>query len=427
MRYAIDGSNVLLGLRLNKKPSTRLLARLVSALWERGDTLQLFFDDSVQRLMSNQGLDAEWSALRDSLSHAGITPRFASRADPHIAEFCKGKSDAAVINFNDKMDSWNDRPSRIHRVRAYRKDKAVHLVLRDDATGKPILSVPAHESFQFGGIRFPSLNVGETAADHVIARDSGYVASGLTEGVLLIFALDASGSMGTTNSFDERLKSTHLNEVITSAIPRLRNSRLGQSGGLYIAILRFSDEVTPLLCPATGTPFASVNDWFTTLEGFNYLRGVTMSQTNLRLALQRAKELIQDALADEEHTGDIAAAWHASVVLITDGRHEVQRSDGTWETDEDVGPQALEIHMGLPGLIDGRIDVGCVGIGADVNRPFLADLASACTPTQRRMATTAGVISLLRDNRLFMCVDSNDRGFGEAIRAFIDVASSRAS
>ncbi len=42
MIYAIDGSNVLLGLRLNRKPSYRLFARLLAVLRERGVGFQLY-------------------------------------------------------------------------------------------------------------------------------------------------------------------------------------------------------------------------------------------------------------------------------------------------------------------------------------------------------------------------------------------------
>src|SRR5215210_6105480 len=110
-RYAIDGSNVLLGVRLNHKPSLRLFARLLQALRERGTDFQLFFDNSIERLMSSNGLATEWSSFKSSLAAAGITPTFAPRADPLIEAFCSTQG-AWVINSSDKMDSWNTRPSQ---------------------------------------------------------------------------------------------------------------------------------------------------------------------------------------------------------------------------------------------------------------------------------------------------------------------------
>jgi len=420
MKYAIDGSNVLLGLRLNKKPSDRLFARLLHALRERGADFQLFFDHSIEKLMAGEGLATEWSALRSALAAAGIRPIFAARADVLIEAFCHTHG-AWVINSSDKMDSWNTRPSQIHRARVHRNRSTLQLALIDDATGKFVFHTSAHEPFDFGGVRFPALNMQSTILEALIAPDSQYSAVA-AEGTLLILALDASGSMSQTNSYDGRPKSDHLNEIVKSAITRLRNSRIAE--GLYVAILRFENDVTPLLC-STGTVFASVNDWFATLGTFDYLQGITLEQTNIRLALQRSKELFQNTIADSDPVSALADSWRAAVVLITDGNHYVKRPDdsGTYETDADVGHQALDIHQGLSGLIGGRIDVGCVGIGTDVNQNLLVNIASQCTPTQRGMATRAGIGGLLLDDRLFIVVDSNNDKFGEAIRTFIDVAS----
>ena len=75
----------------------------------------------------------------------------------------------------------------------------------------------------------------------------------------------------------------------------------------------------------------------------------------------------------------------------------------------------------------GKIDVGCVGIGTDANGNLLASIASQCTPLQKRMAVNAGIAKLLNCDRLFINVDSNDSRFVEAMRTFIDVASSVAA
>jgi hypothetical protein len=420
MKYAIDGSNVLLGLRLNHKPSHRLFARLLHSLQERGVGFQVFFDNSIERLMAKEGLAAEWTALRGSLATAGVIPTFASRADPLIESFCSTQ-DAWVINSSDKMDSWNTRPSQIHRVRAHRNRNMLQLALIDDVTGKFVFHTTAHEAFHFGGVEFPSLNINNAVLETLIAPDTQF-SSPAAEGTLLVFALDASGSMGETNSYDGRPKTLHLNDTVKASIVRLRNSRIAE--GLYVAILRFENDVTPLLC-STGKVFSSINDWFEGVSSFDYLQGVRLAQTNIRLALQRSKELIQNTVADENSVYALADNWRAAVILVTDGNHCVERGDGsgTYESDVDVAPQALDIHQGLSGLIGGRIDVGCVGIGTDVNRDLLMNIASPCTPIQRGMANRAGIADLLLGDRLFINVDSKSERFGEAVRTFIDVAS----
>jgi uncharacterized protein YegL len=423
MKYAIDGSNVLLGVRLNKKPSTRLFACLLSKLKEDGTVFQLFFDNSIETKMAQAGLSSDWIALRDAMTLAGIQPEFASRADPLIERFCRAPG-TAVINSTDKMDSWNTRPNQIHRARARRNKQTVRIALMDAYTGKTVLSVAAHAAFEFGGVRFPKLDDRDALVDQLIAPDTEY-ATAVQEGTLLVLALDASSSMTTTNSFDGRKKSDHLNDVVKSSIERLKNSKRTFADGLYVAVLRFENDATLLPCSSTGAPFSSVNDWFDTLATFDYLKGITPGQTNLRLALQRAKELIQDTVADDDSISSIADQWRAAVVLITDGNHYLTRQDGTTESDADVAPQALDIHQGLSGLIDSRIDVGCVGIGTDVNRALLSSIASECSPIQKRMATNSGIANLLQGSRLFINVDSNDPRFVEAIRAFINVASSR--
>lgn len=421
MRYAIDGSNALLGLRIDRKPSVRLFCRLLLALKERHDEFQIFFDENLRNIMAREGLQDEWSQLLDALRAEGITSSFAIRADPLIEKMCREQS-AAVINSSDKMDSWNARPSVIHRARAFRSRAGLHVTLINDANGHFVLRAPAHEPFAFGAIQFPPLNATEAIIEGSIAV--GDHVRIVPEGVLLVLALDASGSMTEKNSYDGRAKSEHLNDIVRSTLGRLRSSAISEA--LYVGILRFENDVTPLPCPETGTLFASIDQWESALPAFDYLAGIRPGQTNIRLALQRAKEVIQETLADKDSISRLADGWRATVVLITDGKHYVERRDGTVENDKDVAEAALKIHMGAPDLIGGRIDVGCVGIGTDVNAAMLSTIASSCTPQQLRIARVARIGTLLNEEKLFIKVDSADPGFPNAIRTFIDVASASA-
>jgi len=67
VKYAIDGSNVLLGLRIDRKPSVRLFCRLLLALKERKDEFQVFFDENLRNIMAREGLQSEWTRLLDAL------------------------------------------------------------------------------------------------------------------------------------------------------------------------------------------------------------------------------------------------------------------------------------------------------------------------------------------------------------------------
>src|SRR4051794_14730553 len=186
MRYAIDGSNVLLGLRVNKEPSIRLFLRLLVALADRGDSVQIFFDNSIRPLMQQAGLEADWQRLQDAFKVANVSPIFAVRADAQIERYCR-EHGAGLINFTDKMDSWNTRPAIVHRARAYRVRSALHVTLFDDATGRFIFNAPAHEPFTFGNIRFPSLDPQQVVVERSIAADSGD-ATAVAEGTLLVLA-----------------------------------------------------------------------------------------------------------------------------------------------------------------------------------------------------------------------------------------------
>jgi hypothetical protein len=434
MQYAVDGSNVLLYLNINGKPSVRAFAALLEHLLQKGHACQVFFDNSIRNHMRVRGVEADWVKLEDAIRTAGIPAIFTPHADPLIQAYCH-KHGAALINGTDKMDSWKDRgpvPTMVHRARLFNRKKGVSLALMDDATGKFITQFALPDQVVFGRAAFAPNNGLEEAA-RVIAPSS-HVVSTPTEGVLIIFALDASISMSWTHTHDQRPKFRHLNDIVRDCVHRLSLSAL--SNGTYIAFLRFSDDVSALPSP-TGTEFAHVADWDARMDEFDYLDGMHMGLTNLRLAIQRSKELIQNAVADEQMLGDLADRWRALLILITDGRHEFKRSDGSLETDLDVAEEAMDIHLGISSmygggsptevqLIDDQISVGCVGIGTDVNRELLFNISSACTERQKQMARTAQIHSLLVGERLFIQVDSNNPRYADAIRSFVDVASSSA-
>jgi hypothetical protein len=302
----------------------------------------------------------------------------------------------------------------------------------DDATGKFITQFSLPDQVVFGRASFAPSNGLEEAAS--VIAPSAHAVSAPTEGVLIIFALDASISMSWSHTHDNRPKYEHLNGIVRDCVHRLSLSAL--SDGTYVSFLRFSDDVSSMHSPV-GTEFAHVADWDACMDKFNYLDGIEMGLTNLRLALQRAKELIQNALADQQMLGQLADRWRALLIVITDGRHEFKRLDGSLETDLDVAQEAMNIHLGISRmygddsatdvqLIDDRISVGCVGIGTDVNRDLLFNISSPCTERQKHMARTAQISSLLVGERLFIQVDSNNARYADAIRSFVDVASSSA-
>jgi len=421
MKYAIDGSNVLHGLRLNRKPSTRLFSKLLLDLKKRGNEFQLFFDDSIERQMKDEGLSTDWWQFKDALNKEGITAIFVPHADPHIQEYCKAYN-AALLNSTDKINSWNIRPNIIHSARTKYLKGDVRIRLYNSADGDIVFICLAHESFAFGGIEFPNLGNISPVREFITNEPS---VGNMSEGTLLVLALDASQSM-TNEAFDGFPKSHHVNEIVKSTISTLRRSAIAD--GLYLAILRFENNVTYKKCPKKDTIFSSIYDWDETTKDFDYLSGIRPGQTNIRLALQRSKELFQDTLTEDDSISNLADYWRAIIVLITDGNHYIQRPDGTDETDADVAHEVVEIHSGVAAmtdvLIENRIMIGCVGIGTDINRKMLEGIASQRTAIQRQMAQSYNIDHLFEGEKLFINVDPKKSGFDKAIRAFIDLASS---
>lgn len=417
MEYAIDGSNALLNLIVDGKPSVRAFARLLMTLEERSHPFRLFFDNSITNRMNEKGVSDDWLRLRAALQNAGIKPHYAPVADGPIEEYC-AQNGAALINAHDKIDSWRRKPKIIHRARVGRMKNKLQLELRD-SRGQFVLTAPLGEPFAFGGMAFAPIGAAEVALETRLNRDE--LAPSLAEATLLVFALDASGSMSEP-AHDGRSKSEVLNALMIQTFDRLRKSRIGDA--LYIAVLTFTDDVTPIACPGTGDAgFSSAATWAESSKSFNYMAGVKPGLTNIRLALNRAKELVQDALFDGETASDIADRWRAVIILITDGIHMIQRADGQPETDNDVIDELIGLDAGAGALIGSRIDVGCVGIGLDQKSELLSKIASACTPKQMQIARISRVDDLLVNNSLFIKVEANDKRYEEAIRSFIDVAS----
>lgn len=432
MDYAIDGSNVLLDFEINGKPSGRAFAALLSHLLGRGDTCRVFFDNAIRRHMSERGAADSWAKLESAIRASGIGMDFAPHADPVIQAYCN-RTSAALINATDYLTSWRARgplPRAVHRARLVNRNSGVSVELRD-AKSKLLTHAPLPKFVTLGGATFSAPPEGETTR-RVLTRSSA-LQRRVTTGTLLVFVLDASISMSWDHTFDGRKKSEHLNDIMLECIRRLSVSVI--KPGLYLSFIRFSDDVLPLASPA-GTEFAHVDDWRRS-ERFDYLEGMPMARTNIRAALIRAKELVQDALGDSELLGRIAPEWRAVVVLVTDGRHEVTREDGSEEDDSDVAAAAEQIHLGVSHvydktdnqhirLKDSRITLGCVGIGTDLNDELLLNISSQCSENQKRMARTAQIERHLVAERLFIKVDSNSPTYADAVRAFVDVASSSA-
>ena len=135
------------------------------------------------------------------------------------------------------------------------------------------------------------------------------------------------------------------------------------------------------------------------------------------------RELIHDIIFDSDLANDLADSWRAMIVLVTDGNHNIRRPDGRPEGDRNVIEEIEDIDTGSEKLIDGKIAVGCVGIGSDLNMNLLSKIASPCTTDQLDNAAKMGVAKYLENGCLLLKVDERKPNFGTVIRSFVDMMS----
>lgn len=422
VRYVIDGSNVLLGLRIKRTPAPRAFGRLVAALLEEGNDIDIVFDNSIRGFVDRFKIQDEWKALLKGLKTANVPPTFVAHGDSLVEQLSlKG---AAIINFNDKMDSWPNRPRQVIRARLRRTSGRACVTLQEDGSTKPRLSSEVESAFSLGKVSYTGYHLKREDVARAIAKDHA-ADSVAPEGLLLVVLLDSSASMMSTDTYDGRPKCEHLNEVVSQTIDRFSGSAVASQ--LYIALVRFDTDAAPIL-NHTEAVFSSVPDWLEHFRnGFSYLQGCRPGNgTNIRHALDSARDALTDAIDDESEISSIADYWTASIVLITDGLHVVQSKDGL-EGTEEILRQAEMLHTGLDGL--SHVSIGAVGIGRDTDRDLLLHISSPCSATQLRMAKAARVLDRLESDsndrpRLCTMVESEDTDFGHVIRSFIDVASS---
>src|ERR1035437_849428 len=104
------------------------------------------------------------------------------------------------------------------------------------------MSFDASVTFRYEGMVFDALGDAELSA----ATGKNYAQRPRLRGTrahgnLLVLALDASGSMNETDTYDGRPKHVHVNEILLDTFRRLRQSAIASR--LWIAVVVFSDDV----------------------------------------------------------------------------------------------------------------------------------------------------------------------------------------
>ena len=413
--FIIDGSNVLLSNRVGGAPSVRIFAALLSMLDGNGKTFKVWFDNSIFHHVESGGGDVDGlHRLVSELNLHGLLGMM-SRADVGIQKDCR-HFDAAVINGGDNNDSWPAPAPPIFRCRINLvAGKDLQIYVAQAGGGRKLFAQSISKAFRFRGIQFQALNANDLPPDAgtswaPLPRFKGR----RPHGNLLVLALDASPSMDTPDADGGKMRSAKLNEILKATIAGLSESALAST--MQICLLSFSSDVVLHTANDSGFVFSPLNDWQKApLE--DYLRGVNRDGTNIRLALDRAADYI-DGFRQSEVAVQLAMSWkNATVVIMTDGDHQVV-TNGALETSK-------EIINHVFATISRSEDVcfGFIGLGDGADHESLGSWASEATPLQLEMAHRKGVA--LEFKRLYVKASNSDSKLERIVRTFIDVASSR--
>lgn len=413
--FVVDGSNVLLSTRVGGAPSVRIFAALLSMLDSNGRTFKVWFDNSILHHVKNGGGDVD--GLHRLISELKLHGQLdmMSRADVGIQKDCNHFG-AAVINGGDNNDSWPAPAPPIFRCRiGLVAGKDLQIYVAPAGGGRKLYSQSVSKAFRFRGIQFQALHANDLPPDAGTSWAPPPRFKGRRpHGNLLVLALDASPSMDTPDAHGGKLRSTKLNEILKATIDGLSESALAST--MQICLLSFSSDVVLHTANDSGFVFSPLNDWQKTpLE--NYLRGVNRDGTNIRLALDRAADYI-DGFRQSEVAVQLAMNWkNATVVMMTDGYHEVVVNGA-----EESSKQIIN-HVFATISRSDDVCFGFIGLGDGADHESLGSWASEATPLQLDMARRKGVE--LAFERLYVKANNSDSNLESIVRTFIDVASSR--
>lgn len=413
--FVIDGSNVLLSNRIGGAPSVRMFSALLSMLDSNGKTFKVWFDNSIYHHVENDGGDVQGlRQLVAELNMHGLLSMM-SRADAGIMKDCR-QFGSAVINGGDNNDSWPAPAPPIIRCRFNLVGgKDLQIYIAPAGGGKKLLTQSISKAFRFRGIQFDALSA------HDVPPDSGTAWAPMPRfkgrrphGNLLVLALDASPSMDTPDADGGKTRAAKLNEILKATIDGLSDSTLAST--MQICLLSFSSDVVLHTANDSGFIFSPLNDW-QKAPLTNYLKNVNRDGTNIRLALDRAADFV-DGFRQSEVAVQLAMSWkHATVVMLTDGDHQVV-INGALETSKQIINHVFA-------TISRSEDVcfGFIGLGDGADHVSLGSWASEASPQQLERAEKKGV--RLEAGRLHVKASNGDSNLERIVRTFIDVASSR--
>jgi Mg-chelatase subunit ChlD len=227
------------------------------------------------------------------------------------------------------------------------------------------------------------------------------------EAELLIFVMDGSGSMKTTDTFDQRRRADHLYDLVKATMERLAKST--RKPIYRISLIYFDHQVYPVEKEG--------RKYFTLDEALEYIKNpvevTKMGSTNIAGALRKAMEIMNDFYKDET----LPQNKRITVFLFTDGVENVENDNAVKEV-----ANQIKAHPSSPILA--TVSFGTSG---EMNKGLLVQIASESSERQKRHLKLAKVANQLEDiNKLF--IDGNVGGEitkqkAEALRNFVYVLS----
>ena len=227
----------------------------------------------------------------------------------------------------------------------------------------------------------------------------------VTEVELLIFLIDCSTSMASTETYDRKTKSYHMYQLIKGLLKRLRSS--SKKDNFRISFVYFSDIVKAL--NFSNLEYFPLEVALSVVrEPFDVIPG---GATAIGSSLIKAKEIIDKIRSNDSLPED----KNVTVFLFTDGRENLVPQKELLDIAEELKNDLLH-----PSLVT-------ISLGTDADKDILLKLASYTTDKQLRHLELSGVSHLLDDkNKLFMEGHRNDNLTEqriEALRNFLEVLS----
>ena len=413
--FVIDGSNVLLSNRVAGTPSLRAFAALLCMLDGEGRSFKVWFDNSIYPHVREGGGDVdELKRLIAELNHHQLL-NMAPRADEGIQADCK-RFNAPVINGGDKNDSWRAPAPQILRCRLnVVGGKELMVYVAPAGSGKKLFSASVSRAFQFRSLAYPALADAGSPPDIGTAWAPPPKFKGRrAPGSLLVLALDASPSMDAKDTFDGRTRAVQVGDIVRDSLAALTESNIGPN--LLVCILSFSGDVILVPPGGEGFIFSPIQAWLRSPMP-DYTSGITRDWTNIRLALDRAADLI-DGFRQSDVAQQLAQNWkNATVVMLTDGEHKT-KINGQPELSKDI-----VTHVFATLNRSENVSFGFIGLGDKADHESLIGWSTIATPQQLTIAARKGV--QLVGQRLYVKANSQDSNLGHVVRSFIDLASSR--